>query len=181
MSRRIRNQLVTLRLLDHSYSVGGRPSEFIMTVNPPETSERLRLAISGPTSMAAVDIFGQWFTVELRNDGGPIGKVDLSVLFPGGFHVRAIRPDSTTDGLGFAYFATSPGESPGRVDCLGGAVPHGGRMAVHVLVTTSAQPQDDGTVVAALHIVDPDVPSDEAIQCSTHRVSVMESGNESPI
>lgn len=173
MSRRIRNQIVTLRLLDHSYTFGERPSECIMTVNPPETSERLRLAISGPNSMAAVDIFGQWFTVELRNDGAPIEKVDLSVLFPGGFHVRVIRPESTTDGQGFAYFATSPGESPGRVDCLGGAVPHGGRMTVHILITTSAQPQDDGTVVAALHIVDPDVPADEAIQCSTHSVMLV--------
>jgi hypothetical protein len=143
-----------------------------MTVNPPETSERLDLKISGPTSMAAVDIFGQWFTVELRNDGRSIEKVDLQVLFPDGFHVRVIRPESPTDGLGFAHFATSPGESPGRVDCLGGTLPHGGRMTVHILITTSVQSHDDGTVVAALHILDSEVPADEAIQCSTHTVSV---------
>jgi hypothetical protein len=144
-----------------------------MTINTPETSERLCLAISGPTSMAAVDIFGQWFTVELRNAGRPIEKVDLSVLFPGGFHVRVIRPETLARGSGFAYFATSPGESPGRVDCLGGALSQGGHMKVHILVTTSVQSHDDGTVVAALHILDPDVPADEAIQCSTHSVSVM--------
>lgn len=144
-----------------------------MSINTPETSERLRLAISGPKSMAAVDIFGQWFTVELRNDDQPIEKVDLQVLFPHGFHVRVIRPESTTDGLGFAHFATSPGESPGRVDCLGGALPNGGRMTVHILVTTSVQSHVDGTVVAALHILDPEVPADEAIQCGTYCVSVM--------
>jgi hypothetical protein len=144
-----------------------------MTVNPPETSERLGLKISGPKSMAAVDIFGQWFTVELRNDGQPIEKVDLQVLFPDGFHVRVIRPESTIDGLGFAHFATSPGESPGRVDCLGGTLPNGARMTIHVLITTSVPSHDDGTVVAALHIHDPNVPPDEAIQCSTHCLSVV--------
>jgi hypothetical protein len=173
VSRRIRNQLRTLLLLDNSYSFARSPSERIMTVDTCETSERVGLVISGPKSMAAVDIFGQWFTIELHNDGRSIEKVDLSVLFPDGFHVRVIRPESTTDGFGFAFFATSPGESPGRVDCLGGSLPCGGRMTVHVLVTTAARSHDDGTVVAALHILDPEEQADEAIQCSTHSVVVM--------
>lgn len=173
MSRRVRNQLLTLLLLDHTYAIEESPGERVMTVKTCETSERLGLRFSGPKSMASVDIFGQWFTVDLRNDGRAVEKVDLSVLFPDGFHVRVIRPDSTTAGLGFAYFATSPGESPGRVDCLGGALPSGSRMTVHILVTTSTRPQVDATVVAALHILDPEVRTDEAIQCSTYSVSVV--------
>jgi hypothetical protein len=173
VSRRIRNQLLTLLLLDHAYVYEESPGERVMTLNTCETSERLGLRFSGPKSMASVDIFGQWFTVDLRNDRQSVEKVDLSILFPEGFHVRAIRPDPTSSGLGFAFFATSPGESPGRVDCLGGALPSGGRMTVHILVTTSTRPQDDATVVAALHILDPEIRTDEAIQCSTYSISVI--------
>jgi hypothetical protein len=172
VSRRIRNQLLTLLLLDHTRPIEGPPGEKMMTVDTCELSERLALGIAGPTSMAAVDVFGQWFTVEVHNGGPAIARMDVSVLLPDGFHVRVIRPERADASLGFAFFATSPGESPGRVDCLGGALPSGERLTVHILVTTCEPPARDTSVVAVLHVLDPELPADDAIQCSSYRVCV---------
>lgn len=172
MTRRIRNQFLTLLLLDHTRPFEQPPGDREMSANTCERSERLALAISGPESMAGVDVFGQWFTVDLRNDGPAVEKMDMSVMLPDGFHVRVIRPELSDGRLGFAFFATSPGETPGRVDCLGGALSSGAHLVLRILVTTCEPSEQEATVVAVTRTIEPEVPVDDAIQCSCYHVSI---------
>jgi hypothetical protein len=93
-------------------------------------------------------------------------------MLPDGFHVRVIRPELSNEGLGFAFFATSPGETPGRVDCLGGALPGGAHLVLRILVTTCEPSEQETTLVAITRTIDPEVPLDDAIQCNSYHVSV---------
>jgi hypothetical protein len=174
VSRRTHHQFLTLMLLEHA----GGLDQIVNHDRTNRTStaqlDQFSLTITGPTAMAAMDIFGQWFTVTLRNEGGSVERVSLNVLFPTGFFIRVVRLDQCGDeGRGFGCFATSPVESPARLDCLGGRLPAGGELTAHMLVTTGTKSLDNVAVVAVAQSMDSESDREDAFQRATFNVSVI--------